>query len=182
MIITDLYNCENKYNIIYADPGWKYRDKAQAGERGAEQKYRVNDLSDLMQLPVKKLASDNCALFMWWVPPMPLEAIKLVEAWGFKLKNMKAFTWHKETKHGKSHIGMGNWTRANTEDCLIAVRGKPKRVSASVRQFVNAKIGRHSEKPNEVRERIVQLCGDVPKIELFARQEFENWDQWGNEV
>src|SRR5690606_19236744 len=95
---------------------------------------------------------------------------------------MKGFTWHKLTKHGKDHIGLGHWTRANTEDCLFAVKGRPKRISASVRQFVEAPIGRHSEKPAIVRDRLVQLMGDVPRVELFARQHSDGWDVWGNEV
>jgi N6-adenosine-specific RNA methylase IME4 len=90
--------------------------------------------------------------------------------------------WHKTTKHGKSHFGMGHWTRANTEDCLIAVRGKPKRVNADVRQFIEAPRGRHSAKPDEVRERLVRLMGDVPRLEMFAREAAPGWDVWGLEV
>ena len=119
---------------------------------------------------------------MWHVAPMPEEALALVKAWGFKLKTMKGFTWHKLTKNGKSHFGMGHYTRANTEDCLIATKGKPKIQSHSVRQFIEAKIGRHSEKPSEVRDRLVELCGDVPRAELFARENVKGWDCWGDEV
>lgn len=171
-----------QFEIIYADPAWNYRDKAKSGNRGASQKYACMDLSDLMQLPVKRIAADNCVLFMWHVAPMPEAALKVIEAWGFKLKTMKGFTWHKTTKTGKSFMGMGNWTRANTEDCLIAVRGKPKRVSASVRQFVEAPIREHSRKPDEVRDRIVEMMGDLERIELFARQRHEGWQCWGNEL
>lgn len=173
---------EKKYSVIYADPPWTYQDKARSGKRGASQKYRCMDLSDLMQLPVKSIAAENCVLFMWHVAPMPTEALKVVEAWGFKLKTMKGFTWHKTTKNGKSFMGMGNWTRANTEDCLIAVRGNIKRVDASVRQFVEAPIREHSRKPDEVRDRIVQMMGDLERIELFARQQHEGWRCWGNEL
>jgi len=77
---------------------------------------------------------------------------------------------------------MGNWTRSNTEDCLLAIRGKPIRISASVHQIIQSPIGRHSEKPMETKDRIVQLMGDLPRIELFARQKVEGWDCWGNEV
>jgi N6-adenosine-specific RNA methylase IME4 len=171
-----------KYQLIYADPPWTYRDKANAGERGACHKYKVMTLEQICALPVQTITAENCLLAMWWVPPMPLEALKVVEAWGFKLKTMKGFTWHKTTKFGKSHFGMGNWTRANTEDCLFATRGKPVRVSASVRQFINAEKGRHSEKPQEARDRLVQLIGDVPRIELFSRGRFKGWDVWGDEI
>ena len=172
-----------KYQLIYADPPWQYKDQAKAGHRGACHKYEVMDLEAIKQLPIKQLADPmGCLLAMWHVPPMPQEALEVVVAWGFQLKTFKGFTWHKLTKHGKSHFGMGNWTRANTEDCLFATIGKPTRVNASVRQFIQAPIGQHSEKPNEVREKLVQLLGDVPRIELFARQAFPGWDVWGNEV
>lgn len=172
-----------QYDIILADPPWSYRDKANSGKRGAEHKYPCMSLDDLKQLPVQDIAADNCVLFMWHVPVMPLEAIALVQAWGFRLVNMKAFTWHKLNRRAlTSFMGMGNWTRANTEDCLIAVRGRPKRKSAAVRQVIESPIGRHSEKPAETRDRIVQLIGNVPRIELFARQRADGWDAWGNEL
>lgn len=172
-----------KYQVIYADPPWTYRDKADSGQRGAGHKYPCMELSDLLQLPIKSLAADDCVLFMWHVPVMPMEALKVLEAWGFRLVTMKGFTWHKTNpKAGTSFLGMGNWTRANTEDCLIAVRGKPKRIDASVRQFIESPHRGHSRKPDEVRDRIVQLIGDVPRIELFARHHAPGWDAWGNEL
>lgn len=180
--MIDIATTENKYNIIYCDPPWMYDDKCAAGKRGASFKYPLMELADIMQLPVKRLAADNCVLVMWWVPPMPQEALDLVKAWGFKLKNMKAFTWHKTKESGAEHMGMGHWTRANSEDCLIAVRGRPKRLDASIRQFISAPVGRHSAKPPEVRDRIVKLCGDVPRVHLFARSLDDGWDCWGNDV
>jgi N6-adenosine-specific RNA methylase IME4 len=173
-----------KYNLIYADPPWTYNDKCSAGERGSCYKYNCMTLDEIYALRtfIDQIANDNCFLALWWVPVMPQEALNVVNAWGFRLINMKGFTWHKQTKYGKSHFGMGHWSRANTEDCLFAIRGKLKRKSGSVRQFVDAQIGRHSEKPNEIRKRLVQLLGDVPKIELFARIKTEGWDVWGDEV
>jgi len=183
VIIEDIGNCPNKYDVIYADPPWSYKDKCNSGNRGAEFKYPCLELSDLMQLPVKSLAADNCILLMWWVPPMPIEALKLVEAWGFTFKNMKGFTWHKKTKNGLDHFGMGNYTRANSEDCLIAIKGKPKRESASVRQIIESEVRAHSQKPDVTRDRIVQLAGaDKRFLELFSRQEVSGWDCWGNEI
>lgn len=84
--------------------------------------------------------------------------------------------------HGKSHFGMGTWTRANTEDCLFAVRGRPKRTSAGVRQFIEAPIREHSRKPDEARQRLEQLVSHTHRIELFARQKHDGWDAWGNEL
>lgn len=169
------------FQLIYADPPWQYRDRCNAGKRGACHKYDVMDLGAIKALPVADIAADDCLLALWWVPPMPVEALEVVKAWGFTLKTMKGFTWHKLTKNGKSHFGMGHWTRANTEDCLFAVRGKPRRVCAGVRQFIESPIGRHSEKPAEARDRLVNLMGDVPRIELFARSLTPGWDSWGNE-
>lgn len=172
-----------KFNIIYADPAWTYNDKAASGQRGAGFKYPTASLSDLMQMPVNQIAADDCVLFMWWVAPMPLEALKLVEAWGFKLKTMKGFTWHKLNKKAlTSFLGMGNWTRANSEDCLIAVKGNPKRINAGIRQFIEAPIREHSRKPDEIRDRIVELMGDLPRVELFSRQSIDGWHHHGNEV
>jgi len=170
------------YQLIYADPPWTYRDKANAGKRGAVHKYKLMDLEAIKALPVQDIAAPDCVLAMWWVGPQPAEALAVVEAWGFSIKNMKGFTWHKLTKTGKSLFGMGSWTRANTEDCLIAVRGKPQRRSASVRQFIEAQHRGHSVKPNGVRDRLVELVGDVPRVELFARTRSPGWDAWGDEL
>lgn len=171
-----------KYSIIYADPAWQYNDKANAGNRGACHKYDVMNYEDICALPVADIAADDCLLAMWWVGPQPAEALAVVDAWGFTLKNMTGFTWHKTTKTGKSHFGMGHLTRGNAENCLFAVRGKPKRVNAGVRQFIEAQHRGHSRKPDEARDRLVQLMGDVPRVELFARQQYPGWDSWGNEI
>lgn len=128
------------------------------------------------------VAADNCVLFMWATFPTIKDALALIDAWGFTYKTI-AFTWIKENrKSGGLFWGLGNWTRSNAEVCLLATKGKPKRISAGVHSVILSPVGRHSEKPAEVRERIVKLCGDVPRIELFARQEAEGWDCWGNEV
>jgi len=170
--------------IIYADPPWTYRDKCHAGKRGAGYKYRLMTIDELIGLRpfIDSIAAPDCLLAMWWVPPQPLEALQLVSAWGFTLKTMKGFTWHKLTKTGRDHFGMGNYTRANTEDCLFAVRGKPKRISAAVPQLIHAPLREHSRKPDEARDRLVQMMGSVPRIELFARQKHSGWRVWGDEV
>lgn len=170
------------YSIIYVDPPWSYTDKCHSGQRGAGYKYQTMTLADIKALPVASIAAPDCLLAMWWVPPMPMEALAVVEAWGFKLKTMCGFTWHKTTKNGKDHFGMGNWTRANAENCLFAVRGKPKRVSAGVRQLIVAQVGQHSAKPPEARDRLVRLMGDVPRVELFARERIAGWASWGNQI
>lgn len=105
-----------------------------------------------------------------------------MKAWGFSYKTI-GFNWIKKNKKSDSLFwGMGNWTRSNSEICLMGIKGKPKRVAANVHSVVMTPIEQHSKKPDEVRKRIVQLCGDVPRIELFARQYADGWDCWGNEV
>lgn len=172
----------HSFQLIYADPAWQFRDKCNAGERGAVHKYSVMSVEQIKALPVASLAAPDCLLAMWHVPAMPQEALDVVKAWGFTIKTLKGFTWHKQSKHGKEHIGMGNYTRANTEDCLFAVRGRPQRISKAVRQFYSCPVGRHSAKPDEFRTRLVALMGDVPRVELFARIAAPGWDIWGNEV
>ena len=173
-----------KYNIIYADPPWKFSNKNTGGNMnsGAEKKYNVMSLKDICNLSIHDITDNNCMLFMWWVGSMPEEALQVVRSWGFKIKVMDCFTWVKKTKNWKDFFGMGFWTRKQTENCLLAIKGKPKRVNASVRQIVRDYNMEHSKKPNEVRKRIVILCGDLPRLELFAREKKEGFDVWGNEI
>lgn len=172
-----------KYKIIYADPPWSYKDKALAGNRGAGCKYDVMSIQDICNLPIKTIADTDCALFMWVTMPKLNEVLEVIKAWGFEYKTV-AFTWVKKNKKSDSWFwGMGRWTRANAEICLLATKGSPKRISASVHSVVSTPIQRHSQKPIEVRERIVKLMGDIPRIELFARERESNgWHFWGNEI
>ncbi len=171
-----------KYQIIYADPPWSYRDKALAGNRGAGCKYPVQGNEWIENLPVSEIADEDCALFLWVTMPKLNECWKIIEKWGFDYKTV-AFTWVKRNKKSDSWFwGMGSWTRANAEVCLLATKGKPKRINAGVHSVVDTRIEEHSKKPDEVRKRIVELLGDLPRIELFARQKTEGWDVWGNEV
>ena len=132
-------------------------------------------------LPIKELSDKDCILFMWVVDTQLPEAIEVIQAWGFKYKTV-GFTWVKETNTGKDFFGVGMWTRKNPEMCLIATKGSPKRISASVRQLQRHKVREHSRKPDEIRAEIVRLVGDLPRVELFARQKTEGWDVFGNEV
>lgn len=169
-----------KYNIIYADPPWSYQDKKCNG--ACEFHYSTMKIEDICALPVKDLAADDCVLFLWVTYPMLQEAMQLIKAWGFKYKTI-GFQWIKQNKSGNGYFfGLGRWTRGNTEAVLIATKGKPKRASNSVSQLVFAPLGRHSAKPPIVRDKIVELMGDLPRVELFARDKAEGWDSWGNEV
>ena len=135
MGFIDIMSTENKYEIIYADPPWSYRDKAKSGNRGACCKYDVMNIDDIKNLPIANIAADNSVLFMWVTMPMLEEAFSVMESWGFEYKTC-AFTWIKQNKKSDSLFwGMGNWTRANAELCLLGVRGKPKRVNGKIHFF-----------------------------------------------
>ena len=171
---------KQKYAIIYADPPWSYRNK---GTRAAaDRHYRTMSIEDIKALPVADIAAENCVLFLWATFPMLPEALDTIEAWGFSYQSV-AFCWVKRNKKSHSWFwGLGNWTRSNAEVCLLAVKGRPQRVSAAVHSLIEAPVGKHSAKPAEARERIVELVGDVPRIELFARERVNGWDAWGDEV
>ena len=170
-----------KYQIIYADPPWKYDDKS-LNRGGAERHYQTTSNDKLEMMDVGSICDDDCILFMWATFPKMQEALDLINAWGFTYKT-NAFTWIKKNKKADSLFwGMGRWTRANPEICLIATKGSPKRISCSVHSVIDTPIERHSKKPDIVREKIVELLGDRTRIELFARNRVEGWDAWGNEV
>ena len=142
----------------------------------------VLSIEDIKALPVGELAAKDCALFLWITFPCLCEALEVLTAWGFSYKTV-AFVWVKQNRRNDDlFTGMGYWTRANAEICILATKGHPKRVDAGVRQVILSHIEEHSKKPDEARERIVRLMGDLPRVELFARQSPEGWDVWGNEV
>ena len=171
-----------KYQIIYADPPWSYRDKALAGNRGAGCKYQVQSKEWIDDLPIKEITDENCVLFLWVTMPKLNECWELIKKWGFEYKTV-AFTWVKRNKKANSWFwGMGRWTRANAEVCLLATKGKPKRLSAAVHSIVATPIQEHSQKPDIVRDRIIKLVGDLPRIELFAREKIDGWDYIGNDI
>lgn len=168
-----------RYAVIYADPPWRYTQKLH-GHGGAEDHYPTMALEDIKAIRVP--ASDDCALFLWATMPLLRQAFEVIEAWGFKYKTT-AFCWVKQTKSGDSFVtGLGSWTRSNAEVCLLATRGRPRPVSHRVHSVVISPRRRHSQKPDEVRERIVELMGNVPRLEMFARSCAPGWDVWGNEV
>jgi N6-adenosine-specific RNA methylase IME4 len=139
------------------------------------------EFDDICRLPIASITDLDCVLFLWVTDPFLEKSFRLLKEWNFKYKTV-AFTWCKETKMNKFFTGLGYWTRANPEMCLLATKGKPKRISKNVKQLIIDKRRKHSEKPQSIRQRIVSLCGDLPRIELFARQKVKGWDSWGDEV
>lgn len=174
---------ERKYSIIYADPPWNFKHYSDKGrDRSPANYYRLQSIEDLKKLKIKKLADDNCVLFVWVTHPFLEKALDVIRAWGFKYKTT-GFTWVKKNKKSDSWFwGMGYWTRANSELCLIATKGSPQRKSSSVHSLICTKIEEHSKKPDIVKDKIVELMGDIPRIELFARTKTKGWDVWGDEV
>lgn len=169
-----------KYQIIYADPPWSYNDKGCQGTMANH--YKGMKIDDICNLPVDKITDDNCILFLWATYPMLKEGLRVIESWKFIYKSI-AFQWVKMNKKKKTPFyGLGRWTRGNTEPCLLATKGKPKRISASVFQLIFSPLRQHSQKPDETRDKIVQLVGDLPRIELFAREKTEGWDAIGNGI
>ena len=179
-----------KYNIIYADPAWSYNDKRTGkgknnpnGAGGAEKHYKTMSVSDICDLPIDKMADDNCMLFLWATSPLLPDAFKVLESWGFNYKTC-GFVWVKMT-NDMTRVrldGIGNYTTQNAEFCLIGLKGKYWRNSTKIKQIVLGPKTKHSQKPKEVRDRILTLCGDLPRVELFSRDNSDGWDAWGNEV
>lgn len=180
------------FGAILADCPWRFQVWSAKGLDRAPP-YATMKLPEIMALPVADLAARDCILFLWATDPMLPQALEVGRAWGFTHKTT-AFTWvkmrragsprgllFKEPEHKLFPMGPGYWTRANPETCLLFTRGKPKRLSRSVRQLLIAPRREHSRKPDEQYARIEALC-DGPYLELFARSRRSGWTAWGNEV
>ena len=171
-----------KYGVIYADPPWSFKTFSDKGkDRSPEKHYDVLSHNDICNLPVGNIARDNSVLLMWVIDPLLDKAFEVINAWGFKYKTV-AFTWAKlnKTKPG-FFTGLGYWTRGNPEMCLLATKGRPKRIHKDVAQLIISERRKHSEKP--LIHKDIERLVDGPYIELFARQKpYKNWDYWGNEV
>jgi N6-adenosine-specific RNA methylase IME4 len=178
-----------KFGAILADPPWMFRTWSDKGkDRSAENHYPVMGLDAIAALPVRELAANDCVLFLWSTWPTIQQAFRVIDSWGFTYKSC-AFDWMKADASQMDmfrddvdvQIGLGFWTRANTEPCLLATRGKPKRLNADVPQAIIEPRRQHSRKPDCVYARIERLVGG-PYIELFARQQRPGSAAWGNEI
>ena len=180
-----------KYQIIYADPPWSYYNDSTVNVdcttiKGMRRPpYQVMSSSDIKSLPISELSDDNCTLFIWTTDCHLQKCLEVINAWGFEYKTV-GFVWQKLNKQNKPVCFMGAYTmKSGVELCLLATKGKNTTksiVSHKVRALVQSQREIHSKKPNEVRDRILELFGDVPRIELFARQKTEGWDVFGNQV
>ena len=182
-MVIDINNTENKYYIIYADPPWHY-NTWRDGMGTAEKHYKTMKVEEIVNMEdtIKNISEKDCVLFLWVTFPCLLDGLKVMKEWGFKYKTC-GFNWVKRNKVSDTwFFGLGHWTRANSELCLIGTKGTIKRKSNKVSQIIDTHIEEHSKKPAIVRDKIVELVGDMPRIELFARQTVDGWDCWGNEV
>lgn len=188
-----------KYQIIYADPPWKYNSRANHKTKfrgGAEGHYPLMTMEQIKALPVPEIADNNCALFMWCTFPYLDEQIKLFKHWGFDYKTV-GFDWVKTNpKNNTPFFGVGYYTKSNAEVCLLGIKGKIKPISNKVssivvdydykRDFETIQVisprREHSRKPDIVKHKIVELFGDLPRIELFCRDKENGWGAWGNQV
>ena len=166
-----------KYNIIYADPPWQYKRN---GGKSAESIYNVMDLDDIKNMPIQDITEDQAHLYLWVTNPMIKEGLEVCESWGFEYKTM--LTWVKTYKDGTPVMGMGYYFRGCTEHIIFGVKNKKLCNNKSTKNIVFSNQRKHSQKPNEVRDLIVNSSGDLPRIELFAREQTEGWDVCGNEV
>jgi N6-adenosine-specific RNA methylase IME4 len=172
------------YSVILADPPWRFRVRSRKGlSRSAENHYPTLTLPEIQALGVQNLAARACVLFLWVPMPQLHEGLATMKAWGFTYKTV-AFTWVKINRtNPRPFMGLGYWTRANAELCLLGTRGTPHRVAKNVAQIILAPRQRHSAKPVEIYQRIADLLGpDQTRVELFARAWWPGWHSWGNEV
>jgi site-specific DNA-methyltransferase (adenine-specific) len=179
---------DKKYQIIYADPPWRYNDKRVSITSDRPQKYGgitylTMTIDDLCKLPIKEIADTNCILFLWVTMPLLEDCFQIFKAWGFSYRTC-GFVWVKRNKNNNDfRSGLGSYTNCNAELCLIGVKGKClERKRKDIKQIVFSSVELHSRKPIEVAKRIEMLYGNVPRIELFARNRFDGWDAWGDQL
>lgn len=179
------------FGAIYADPPWHfkvYSISEKSKSRHPSEHYKTMGIDDICALPVAELAADDCVLFLWICWPNLLDAIRLIGEWGFTYKTC-AFAWVKAHAQQidlfrddiEPHMTLGYWTRSNSEVCLLATKGSPKRVDAGVKQAIIEPRREHSRKPDCVPSRIERLVAG-PYLELFARTKRKGWTVWGNQT
>jgi N6-adenosine-specific RNA methylase IME4 len=181
---------DKKFSIIYADPPWSYENKVNLNTHREyvshiSDEYSVMTFDDIYNLPVQDISEEDCLLFLWVVSPSLLEGMETGKRWGFKYITV-GFVWN------KINVLPGNYTMSQCEMCLIFKKGKIPlpRGSRNEKQYIETTFNEvitehrtcHSKKPNQIRNRIASMFPDQNKIELFARQQFDGWTSWGNEV
>lgn len=187
----------NRYDVLLADPPWSYRVWSGQKSRTSDAHYRTLSTETIAELPISRIAADDAALFLWSTPPAIQEALRVVEAWGFRYKTF-AFVWVKHDKHPRGHakavdkpliyragelygasFGLGHYTRANAEICLLGIRGRMPVADKGVSQLIVSQRRDHSWKPDEQYDCIERLYPTSTRLELFARRRRSGWDALG---
>lgn len=183
-MLIDIFNTTERYNVIYIDPPYSFSQGINPRKKySTTVKEEINlhyaTMSDkqIIAFDFSNLSAEQCAVFCWTTDAHLPIALKMLENNGFTYKTV-AFVWNKR------RASMGKWNVKQCEICLLATKGTVHKLLKTFkeRQYIEKEKTRHSEKPNEIRERITRMFGDVPKIELFARHKSLGWDYWGNEV
>lgn len=178
------------YDVILADPPWHFRNYSadEPGmihnrKRGANRHYPTMRTVDIASMSVDNITSDNSVLFLWACWPLLKDALHVIGCWGFEYKTI-AWVWVKAKPSGFGfNMGMGYYTRANSEPCLLATKGKlPKPTNRSIQALIYSSVREHSRKPDDQYRKIEALYPDKKYLELFARRGRPGWDVWGNEV
>lgn len=189
--MIDIFNTENKYEIIYADPPWAYYNDMTVGPNCTTNKgmrrppYPVMSIKDICNLPIKDITAENAILFIWTTDYHLGRCIsEVIPAWGFIYKTI-GFVWAKKNHQNKQVSFMGAYTKkSGCEICLIATKGKAAHklvINHKINSFVESPRLEHAKKPDIIRDSIVNLVGNRKRIELFARDNFSGWDNWGND-
>jgi len=169
-----------RFGAILCDPPWRFETWSDKGrDRSPDKHYQTMGTVQIAAMPVDQLAREDCILFLWTTWPKIEDAFIVIEQWGFTYKTC-AFCWTK-LANGEVQMGTGYWTRANTEPCLLATRGRPQRINRDISQAIVEPRREHSRKPDCVYERIERLV-EGPYLELWSRTARAGWTQWGEEV
>jgi N6-adenosine-specific RNA methylase IME4 len=178
-----------RYGVIYADPPWNFKNFSEKGTgRNAVAHYQCMDFDQIAAMQPQRWGAKDCVLFLWATDPLLPKALELIAAWGFAYKTI-GFYWAKTNKRADLgalspddfFTGLGYWSRANVEQCLLATRGSPPRMAKDVKRLVISPRREHSRKPDQIYSRIERLTRG-PYLELFARQSRPGWDRWGDQV
>ena len=167
---------DKRYAVICADPPWRFVTYSETNQtRAAANHYDIMNLDDILRLPVAQHAMDDCVLLMWAVDPLLDQAFEVIRAWGFAFKTVGFYSGQNDLKSSGWFTGLGYYTRANPEQCLLATRGHPKRLAKDVAKLIVTPRREHSRKPDEAITRIERLFPG-PYLELFARASRPGWD------
>lgn len=167
-----------KYNIIYADPPWDVKRGPDWNSNGPSKPlpYPTMSLDEIKGLQIRDIADKNCHLYLWTINKYIRESYEVAESWGFNVSCL--LTWCKP-RHG---IGIGGTFVQTTEHLLFCRRGTLKALKRIDTTWFEQPRLKHSVKPDFFRNMIVEVSGNLPRIELFAREKRDGWDVLGNDI